>query len=164
MQLPADWHWSGGIQKRRRATTLGQDVWELEPGTSTKKAVHPFARALRVVNKNEAPFIYKNSTPLSVLMLYFTGVIPPCWCDRVWNAPVLVCKCTDLTWCMREPGVTINNSTHSFTATPWNMTDTLIYCRSYISLIILTNLMSSIKWWQMMEAENIFWHIEWFVC
>lgn len=49
----------------------------------------PFTVALEVVTENEAPSISKDSTLLSVIMLYYTGVIN-CW----WNWQTCVANST----------------------------------------------------------------------
>lgn len=61
---------------------------EVQVGTwsmDLHKEVAGLAGVSRATLKN------KGSTPLNVLMLFFTGVIFSSWCDSVWHAPVLGC-------------------------------------------------------------------------
>jgi hypothetical protein len=64
-------------------TPVGEDsIWGLPQGRRT--AAKPSTVALGGIDKIETPSISKDSTLLSVLMFYYTGVTN-CW----WNKPVL---------------------------------------------------------------------------
>jgi hypothetical protein len=63
-------------------TSAGEDsIWGLPKRRCTAAKLSTVA--LRGINKNETPSISKDSTLLSVLMFYYTGVI-----NRWWNKPV----------------------------------------------------------------------------
>jgi hypothetical protein len=67
----------------KTGTRAGEDsIWGVPKGRRTPAKLSTVA--LGGSNKNETPSTSKDSTLLSVLMLYYTGVIN-CW----WNKPVL---------------------------------------------------------------------------
>jgi len=47
---------------------------DYHPGDCLKEGTHPFVGPAKGVKKSEAPHINKDSSPLSVLMLYFTEI------------------------------------------------------------------------------------------
>jgi hypothetical protein len=51
-------------------TSGGLPTWGLPQGRN--RNIHPFVSPAKVVKKSEAPHINKDSSPLSVLMLFFT--------------------------------------------------------------------------------------------
>jgi len=54
------------------ATSGGLPTWGLPQGRNTN--IHPFVGPAKGVKKSEAPHINKDSSPLSVLMLFFTEI------------------------------------------------------------------------------------------
>jgi hypothetical protein len=54
------------------ATSGGLPSWGPPQGRNTN--IHPFFGPAKGVNKSEAPHINKDSSPLSVLMLFFTEI------------------------------------------------------------------------------------------
>jgi len=54
------------------ATSDGLPTWGPPQGRNTN--IHPFVSPAKGVKKSEAPYINKDSSPLSVLMLFFTEI------------------------------------------------------------------------------------------
>ena len=54
------------------ATSGGLPTWGLSQRRNTN--IHPFVGPAKDVKKSEAPHINKHSSPLSVLMLFFTEI------------------------------------------------------------------------------------------
>jgi len=54
------------------ATSGGLPTWGLPQGRNTN--IHPFVGSAKGVKKSETPHINKDSSPLSVLMLFFTEI------------------------------------------------------------------------------------------
>jgi len=59
-------------KSKQAATSGGLLTWRPPQGKSTN--IHPFVSPPKVVKKSEAPYINKDSSPLSVLMLFFTEI------------------------------------------------------------------------------------------
>ena len=58
--------------KTQAATSGGLPTWGLPQGRNTN--IHPFVGPAKGVKKSETPHINKDSSPLSVLMLFFTEI------------------------------------------------------------------------------------------